>query len=85
VTTAELAGIYGYNHPPRAAQDVRDLGFVLVTRRVRGPNGRSIAAYELVEEGGRRSGGRRAIPVAFKQALAARECTMTLLFASLYR
>ncbi len=37
----------GYDHPPRAAQDVRDLGFPLITDKFKHSNGRSIAAYRL--------------------------------------
>jgi hypothetical protein len=46
ITTEDL-GDYGYNHPPRAARDVREAGVPLVTFRVRGRDGRSIAAYRL--------------------------------------
>lgn len=35
----------GYDHPPRAAQDVKDLGFPLKRVKVKHSNGRSIAAY----------------------------------------
>ncbi len=31
ITTAELTSEYGYNHPPRAARDVREHGIPLVT------------------------------------------------------
>lgn len=31
VTTEELKNIYGYDHPPRAARDVRELGIPLDT------------------------------------------------------
>jgi hypothetical protein len=37
----------GYEHPPRAARDVRELGFPLKTLKVKHSNGRSIAAYTL--------------------------------------
>lgn len=47
VTTQELKELYGYDHPPRAARDVRELGIPLVTDRVPGPNGRKIAAYRF--------------------------------------
>ena len=72
VTTVELRENYGYEHPPRAARDVRELGFTLVTTRVLGPNGKSIGAYTLVEgEDAEHSGGRRAFPLAFRKALIA--------------
>ena len=47
VTTEELTDIYGYQHPPRAAQDVRDHGVPLETFRVKSTDGRSIGAYRL--------------------------------------
>ena len=36
VTTEELKDLYGYNHPPRAARDVREQGIPLETFRVAG-------------------------------------------------
>jgi len=71
ITTQELRDIYGYNHPPRAARDVRELGFVLETFRVEGSDGRMIAAYRFAPKPIRRRGlqGRRAFPRAFKQTL----------------
>jgi len=47
VTTEELKEKYGYNHPPRAARDVRENGIPLVTFRVTGSDGRKIAAYKF--------------------------------------
>ncbi|BAZ41780.1 hypothetical protein NIES4101_77480 [Calothrix sp. NIES-4101] len=47
VTTEELQQRYGYNHPPRAARDVRELGIPLETFRVTGSDGRKIAAYRF--------------------------------------
>ena len=49
VTTEELKERYGYNHPPRAARDVRELGIPLETFRVTGSDGRKIAAYKFGE------------------------------------
>jgi len=72
ITTQELRDQYGYNHPPRAARDVREQGIPLRTLKVRGSDGRRIAAYELDLQGrieSRKSGGRRAIPKQVKQAL----------------
>jgi hypothetical protein len=34
ITTEELKDKYGYNHPPRAARDVREQGIPLETFRV---------------------------------------------------
>jgi len=47
VTTEELKSKYGYNHPPRAARDVREAGIPLQTFKVKGSDGRSIAAYRF--------------------------------------
>jgi hypothetical protein len=47
ITTEELKEIYGYNHPPRAARDVRELNIPLETFKVTGSNGRKIAAYRF--------------------------------------
>jgi hypothetical protein len=76
VTTQELRDLYGYNHPPRAARDVREQGIPLETFRVVGRDGRRIAAYRLAfgrraPAGTRR--GRRALPKALKEALLERD------------
>jgi hypothetical protein len=47
VTTEDLKEIYGYNHPPRAARDVREHGVPLETFSVIGSDGRKIAAYRF--------------------------------------
>lgn len=47
VTTEELKEKYGYNHPPRAARDVREQGIPLETFRVVGTDGRKIGAYRF--------------------------------------
>ncbi|MCQ2403002.1 MAG: HNH endonuclease [Lentisphaeria bacterium] len=47
ITTEELKEQYGYDHPPRAARDVRERGVPLVTFRVEGTDGKKIAAYKL--------------------------------------
>jgi hypothetical protein len=47
ITTEELKQRYGYNHPPRAARDVREHGIPLETFRVTGSDGRKIAAYKF--------------------------------------
>jgi len=49
ITTDELKVQYGYNHPPRAARDVREKGIPLETFRVDGPDGRKIAAYRFAD------------------------------------
>jgi hypothetical protein len=47
ITTEDLKETYGYNHPPRAARDVRENGIPLETFRVTGSDGRRIAAYRF--------------------------------------
>jgi hypothetical protein len=47
ITSEELKHIYGYDHPPRAVRDVREHGVPIVTYRVTGGNGRSVAAYKF--------------------------------------
>ena len=51
ITTEELKDKYGYNHPPRAARDVREQGIPLETFRVTGSDGRSIGAYRFGNPG----------------------------------
>lgn len=46
VTTEDLKNL-GYEHAPRAARDVRELGIPLETFRIKGTNGKLIAAYKL--------------------------------------
>lgn len=47
ITTQDLKDQYGYNHPPRAARDVREQGIPLETFRVEGSDGRKIGAYRF--------------------------------------
>ncbi|HPG40607.1 MAG TPA: helix-turn-helix domain-containing protein [bacterium] len=47
ITTEEIKGKYGYNHPPRAIRDVREHGITIETYRVTGSDGRKIAAYRF--------------------------------------
>lgn len=70
VVTTEEINRAGYDHPPRAAQDVRDLGFRLRTIKVKHTNGRSIAAY-MFDEGELELGkkGRRLLPKKERDAL----------------
>ena len=74
ITSEELKNIYGYNHPPRAARDVREYGIPLVTYRVTGESGRSIAAYKFgdpqdVKNYLSKAAGRNVHSRAIKQAL----------------
>lgn len=72
ITTEDLKETYGYNHPPRAAGDVRDQGIPLETFKVKGSDGRSIGAYRFgdpsqIEDG--KLGGRKILPKQLKKAL----------------
>jgi hypothetical protein len=72
ITTEELREKYGYNHPPRAARDVRDQGIPLETFKVTGSDGRRMAAYRFADLSTVRRGflgGRRTFPKAFKGML----------------
>lgn len=72
VTTQELRDQYGYNHPPRGAQDVKDLGIPLKMVRVLGEDGRKIAAYTFGDPSQARFGalkGRVALSKKLKSAL----------------
>lgn len=47
ITTEDLKKTYGYNHPPRAARDVREAGIPLETYKIKSQDGKSIAAYKF--------------------------------------
>lgn len=73
ITTEELKEVYGYNHPPRAARDVREEGIPLETIKVTSSDGRLIGAYifgdpEKIENN--KLGGRVVFPKKFKDDLA---------------
>ena len=75
VTTEELRDLYGYNHPPRGARDVRELGIPLETFRVTGSDGRSIGAYRFGNPTAQRSAllsGRTAFSNTIKTGLIER-------------
>ncbi|MEW6649524.1 MAG: HNH endonuclease signature motif containing protein [Chloroflexota bacterium] len=72
VTTEQLEKQYGYNHPPRAARDVREFGIPLETFRIKDSQGRSIAAYRFGDLNNIRKGrleGRQAFPKKFRDDL----------------
>lgn len=74
VTTEQLEKQCGYNHPPRAARDVRELGIPLETFRVKDNEGRSIAAYRLGDMDNIQKGrleGRQTFPKQFRDKLYA--------------
>jgi hypothetical protein len=71
VTTEDLEKM-GYIHPPRAVRDVRENGIPIETIRVKGSNGKSIAAYKFgdynkIQEF--KLGGRSVFSKEFKQKL----------------
>jgi len=75
ITTEELKITYGYNHPPRAARDVREQGIPLKTIRVTGSDGRQIGAYVFDENGGAnysKRSGRTALSNQLKMELVQR-------------
>ncbi|HWP91357.1 MAG TPA: HNH endonuclease [Thermodesulfobacteriota bacterium] len=49
ISTEELKNIYGYNHPPRAARDVKEHGIPIERFTVVGSDGRKIAAYRFAD------------------------------------
>ena len=72
ITTEDLRDEYGYDHPPRAARDVREEGIPLETFYVKGSHGRDIAAYrfgDLTKIRSGKIGGRKAWPKNFKADL----------------
>ena len=76
ISTEDLKVTYGYNHPPRAAGDVRDQGIPLETFKVTGSDGRQIAAYRFgnpddIEDG--KLGGRKVLGKALKKILVERD------------
>ena len=73
ITSEELKDKYGYNHPPRAVRDVRELGIPIVTYRVTGEDGRKIAAYKFGDPKETntlaKTAGRTVLSKALKRAL----------------
>lgn len=69
VSTEELQNLYGYEHPPRAARDVREAGIPLETFKVTASNGRKIGAYRFAnpdEIQSHKFQGRQTFSKAFK-------------------
>jgi hypothetical protein len=73
ITTDELKTLYGYDHPPRAAHDVREAGIPLETFTVVSPTtGRKVAAYRFGDPSkirDDRAGGRQTFSKQFKLEL----------------
>ena len=75
ITTEELKVIYGYDHPPRAARDVREYGIPIETFRVTGSNGRQIGAYrfgDIRKQRFNKLAGRTGLSKKIKEALVAK-------------
>lgn len=75
ITTEELKNIYGYNHPPRAARDVKEHGIPVERITVMGSDGRKIAAYRFGDTTNikvRRFDGRTGLSKQIKDALIAK-------------
>ena len=73
MTTEELKAL-GYEHAPRAARDVRELGIPLETFHVKDSNGRNIAAYRFgdpsqIRDKISKTAGRTVLSKALKNAL----------------
>jgi hypothetical protein len=78
ITTEELKTLYGYDHPPRAARDVREQGIPLETFRISDSQGKSIGAYRFDDPSKIREGtlsGRKVFSKEFKKTLVTKyEC-----------
>jgi hypothetical protein len=75
ITTEELKNLYGYNHQPRAARDVKEHGIPIERVTVTGGDGRKIAAYrfgDLTNLKVRRFDGRTGLSKQIKEALIAK-------------
>lgn len=87
ITTEELKVIYGYSHPPRAAQDVKDHGIPIERITVIGSDGRKIAAYRFGDYAApkmRRFSGRTALSKRIKKELLAKYgCRCSIYLAEL--
>ena len=74
ISTETLEKKYGYNHPPRAARDVREAGIPLETFTISSSDGRKIAAYRFGDFSKIQKdklGGRKIFSKKFKNALYA--------------
>jgi predicted restriction endonuclease len=72
ISTEDLENTYGYNHPPRAARDVREAGIPLETFKIKSKDGKSIAAYKFGDISQlqiNRIAGRIIFPKEFKKTL----------------
>lgn len=75
ITIEELKNLYGYNHPPRVARDVKEQGNPIERLTVIGGDGRKIAAYRFGDTTSlkvRRFDGRTGLSNRIKDALIAK-------------
>jgi len=77
ITSLELLKEYGYEHPPRAVRDVRELGIPIETSYAKDSSGRKIADYRFGDlskwgAASTKSLGRTAIAKALKKTLIER-------------
>lgn len=75
ISTKDLQETYGYDHPPRAAKDVRDNGIQLKTT-MKVIDGKRMAVYTLEENSfieASKRGGRRPFTKVLKEELLARD------------
>lgn len=68
ITTEQLQRL-GYDHPPRAARDVRELGFALVTTMARNASGKRMAVYILAHNVEAGKTGRLQLPKSAREAI----------------
>lgn len=87
ITTEDLKETYGYDHPPRAARDVREQGIPLETFKVAGLHGRQIAAYRFADPStirGAQHAGRRVFSKDLKEQLMVRDDRQAVRLVSLF-
>lgn len=73
ITTGDLNKIYGYDHPPRAIRDVRELGIPIKKKMVKDETGKRMADYTFGDPKDvgteSKTSGRTVFSKALKQAL----------------
>ncbi len=77
ITSQQLTELYGYEHPPRAIRDVRELDIPLITERQRTADGKTIAVYRFGDlkqwkTNVKKTSGRTALTKTLKDALVAK-------------
>lgn len=68
ITTDEIRAL-GYNHPPRAARDLKDAGADVASMSVTNSSGARMASYSFLGEVRSDGGNRRNIPKKFADAI----------------